>query len=303
MRKKLMRKKFVTITISLLALLVTIVVIFVAVGGGFGDKSPLPMQLQTANRPVLIAHRGATDNRDGVGGYPLAPENTLQAFKNAKARNYRWIELDIQYSADGQFIVYHDKYGGAELPYTGTVSESTVGELQSQKIVANGETTEYTIPTLDGVTSHFDTTLFYYFDMKKHGHTSNVKLANDIAEYITQRGLQDNVFVASHRVAFIAYLEFAHPEINTTLEGFNHQMADLLNYIPRNFKPDLISGYQSALDDSLVTYLRETGWMQRYVTFHVDSVRLKQTLDWGIQYIMLDDGKYVDSLLKLQGFN
>ncbi len=298
-----MLKKLVTIVISLVLLIVAVVGVFVIAGGGFGDKPPLPMQLQTANRPVLIAHRGATDGQDDARAYPMAPENTLQAFKNAKARNYRWIELDIQYSADGQFIVFHDKYGGSELPYTGTIAESTVGELQAQKLVANGVTTEYTIPTLDGVTAHFDTTLFYYFDMKKYGHNSNIKLADDVAEYIVQRGLQNNVFVASHRVTFIAYLEFAHPEIITTLEGFNRQMAELLGYMPQNFKPDMIAGYQSTLDDAQVSFLRESGWMQRYVTFHVDSLNLKQTLDWGIQYIMLDDGEYVDSLLKLQGFN
>jgi glycerophosphoryl diester phosphodiesterase len=299
-----MRKTLITTVLSIVALLIFLVIVFVAVGGGFGDKPPLPIKLQTASRPVLISHRGVTVAKvntptDSIV-YQSAPENTLQAFVNAKARNYRWIELDIQYSADGQFIVFHDKYGGAELPYVGAVSELSVGELQAHKLVASGELTDYAIPTLDGVISRFDTTMLYYFDMKKHGHTSIFKLADDIAEFIEQRGIQQRTFVASHRVAFISYLEFAHPKINTVLEGFNQQVADAIEYVPRKFKPDMLAGYQAALNEYLVLNLRESGWIQRYVAFHVDSMNLSQTLGWGIQYIMLDDGEYVDSLLELQ---
>jgi len=275
----------------------TLVVIASAIyiiGGGFGNKPPLPTALQYANRPMLIGHRGATSTN------PLLPDNTLAAFSHAQERGYRWIEFDIQNSADGAFVVYHDRIGGEELPDVDTVSHLTLAQLQTHKIVSGSVLTDYTIPTLDSVIRRFDTTMFYYFDMKTYGSASIFSLADNIARFINEHGLVDNVFVATHRVAFIAYLEYRHPEVNTVLEGFNERMAELLDYVPKNFKPDMISGYQVALDDSLVSFLRESGWIERYITFHVDSANLKQTLDWGIQYIMVDDGKYVDSLLKLQ---
>ncbi len=286
-----MLKKVIVPALALLAFLVGA---FMILGGGLGGKPALPNMLQMANRPVLIAHRGAASDSSGV------PENTLQSFTIAQLRGYHWIELDIQNSADGPFIVYHDRNGGAELPNVDVVSELTVSELQSYPIVIDGQPTDYTLPTLDSVVARFDTTMLYYFDMKKYGQSSVFTLADDIAEFINRRELNNNVFVASHRVAFITYLEFTHPEINTVLEGFNHQMASALDYVPRKFKPDMIAGYQVALDDSLVSFLRASGWIQRYITFHVDSANLKETLKWGIQYIMVDDGAYVDSLLELQ---
>jgi glycerophosphoryl diester phosphodiesterase len=49
--------------------------------------------------PWNIAHRG---------GAALRPENTLAAFADAVARGCDGAELDVQLSADGQLVVFHD---------------------------------------------------------------------------------------------------------------------------------------------------------------------------------------------------
>lgn len=53
----------------------------------------------TDRHPLRIAHRGARDE---------APENTFTAFERALAYATDGIELDIQLSADGTAIIYHD---------------------------------------------------------------------------------------------------------------------------------------------------------------------------------------------------
>jgi glycerophosphoryl diester phosphodiesterase len=50
-------------------------------------------------RPWCIAHRGARDE---------APENTLSAFEQALRYPIDGIELDVQLSADGAAVIYHD---------------------------------------------------------------------------------------------------------------------------------------------------------------------------------------------------
>lgn len=50
-------------------------------------------------KPLNIAHRG------GAG---LMPENTLAAFADAQARGCDGAELDVQLSADGEVVVFHD---------------------------------------------------------------------------------------------------------------------------------------------------------------------------------------------------
>jgi glycerophosphoryl diester phosphodiesterase len=50
-------------------------------------------------RPAVIAHRGAS---------ALAPENTLAAVDEAAALGVRWVENDVQRTADGELVVIHD---------------------------------------------------------------------------------------------------------------------------------------------------------------------------------------------------
>jgi len=57
------------------------------------DKEPL------ACNPWLMAHRGARDE---------APENTCSAFERALTYPIDGIELDVQMSADGVPVIYHD---------------------------------------------------------------------------------------------------------------------------------------------------------------------------------------------------
>ena len=55
--------------------------------------------MQQSMRPLNIAHRG---------GAALMPENSLAAFRNAIALGADGAELDVQLSAEGVAVVYHD---------------------------------------------------------------------------------------------------------------------------------------------------------------------------------------------------
>lgn len=50
-------------------------------------------------RPLIVAHRGASED---------APENTMRAFELAREQGADMIELDVQMSADGALVVFHD---------------------------------------------------------------------------------------------------------------------------------------------------------------------------------------------------
>ena len=61
---------------------------------------------------LVIAHRGAS---------AYAPENTLPAFELAARQGADMIELDVQRSADGVLVVFHDdtteRWDGNLLPH------------------------------------------------------------------------------------------------------------------------------------------------------------------------------------------
>lgn len=58
------------------------------------------MAVEALPRPYVIAHRGASAD---------APENTLAAFELACVQGADMLELDVQQSADGTLVVFHDE--------------------------------------------------------------------------------------------------------------------------------------------------------------------------------------------------
>ncbi|MEX0856185.1 MAG: glycerophosphodiester phosphodiesterase [Gemmatimonadota bacterium] len=75
-----------------------------------------------AGRPLFFAHRG---------GAKLAPENTLEAFRNAVDR---WradvLEMDVRGTSDGEVVVIHDATVDRTTDGTGRVADFRCDELQ-----------------------------------------------------------------------------------------------------------------------------------------------------------------------------
>ena len=83
-----------------------------------------------------IAHRGLWTS-DG------APENSLAAFQHAAEQGYG-VELDVQITADGEAIVFHDATLERMTGVTGRVRDLAARDLQKLKLKGSDET----IPTL-----------------------------------------------------------------------------------------------------------------------------------------------------------
>ena len=83
-----------------------------------------------------VAHRGLW-NADG------APENSLAAFQAACAHGYG-IELDVQLSADGEAMVFHDAQLARMTGVEGRIGDRTAADLAKLKLKGSEEA----IPTL-----------------------------------------------------------------------------------------------------------------------------------------------------------
>ena len=54
-----------------------------------------------SDRPLIIAHRGS----------PISfPEHSIGGFEDAYTRGADFLELDLEVTKDGHFVVFHDKY-------------------------------------------------------------------------------------------------------------------------------------------------------------------------------------------------
>lgn len=73
--------------------------------------------------PAVWAHRGCTEPSETVPkGFP---ENTLEAFAEARRRGADGVELDVRLTADGALAIHHD----AEVPGLGPICELVVADL------------------------------------------------------------------------------------------------------------------------------------------------------------------------------
>jgi glycerophosphoryl diester phosphodiesterase len=64
-----------------------------------GSAPPAAAAPSGAEDPIVVGHRGAAGT---------APENTVPAFKDARAAGVDYLEIDVQLSADGVPFLFHD---------------------------------------------------------------------------------------------------------------------------------------------------------------------------------------------------
>ncbi len=88
---------------------------------------------------VDYAHRGLFDNK-------TVPENSLGAFRRAVECGVG-IELDVQLTADGQVVVFHDYTLTRVCGVDAKLSEMTLEDLREYRLLGS----EYTVPTLEEV--------------------------------------------------------------------------------------------------------------------------------------------------------
>lgn len=113
-------------------------------------------------KPLIIAHRGASRK---------APENSMAAFEFAVELDADWIELDIQLSADGEAIVFHDDELDRLTQATGPVADrksSELVELEIRDLLGSGVGGE-TIPTLPQVLQNIGGRCPLYIEIKSDG--------------------------------------------------------------------------------------------------------------------------------------
>jgi glycerophosphoryl diester phosphodiesterase len=91
--------------------------------------------------PIAFAHRGGASD---------APENTLPAFERAVSLGYRYLETDVQVTADGVLLAFHD----ADLRRT-TGREGRIDELPWSEVRLAKVDGREPIPRLDELLDAF----------------------------------------------------------------------------------------------------------------------------------------------------
>lgn len=92
--------------------------------------------------PLLSAHRG--------GALPGYPENCIETFEHTLRHTFSILEIDLQYTRDGQIVLHHDSTLDRTTTGTGLVADRTLKELKNLRLKdRDGIVTDYRMPTLD----------------------------------------------------------------------------------------------------------------------------------------------------------
>lgn len=156
-----------------------------------------------------IAHRGLHNE--------TAPENSMQAFKNAQANGYA-IELDVQLMNDGNIAVFHDDYLDRVTTGTGAIAHKNLLDLKKIHLHNSHEN----IPTLDRVFEEIKTPI--YIDVKSHFSKAG-KFEQRLLSLI--RHYNPTVAIASFNPNTLIWFKENAPDIPRAIISYNYKDSDL----------------------------------------------------------------------------
>lgn len=93
-----------------------------ATSSALAETTPLEQQLKDLESFQVIAHRGASGH---------APESTMAAYELAHEWGVDYLELDVQITADGELVVFHDDAIDRTSTGEGAINDHTLEELQA----------------------------------------------------------------------------------------------------------------------------------------------------------------------------
>ena len=157
----------------------------------------------SASKFILIAHRGAS---------AYAPENTICAFDMAVELGIGHIELDVQFSSDGQMVIIHDDDVDRTTDGSGPVADHTLTELGSLDTGSWFQSTyaEARIPSLSEVLERYRGRLYFHIAIKAVAEN----LSQATADMVRKYGVADNVTITSFQKVQLQEIRAYAPELS-----------------------------------------------------------------------------------------
>lgn len=160
------------------------------------------------NRPLIIAHRGASK---------VAPENTMPAFKKALDMQADGIELDVQLTRDGHLVVIHDFDIKRTSNGQGPVGSFTLNELRSFDFGSwfSSDYEGVEIPTLEEVLDLLQSRNILLNIEIKNGPVFYDNIEKLVADMVLKYNMQDRTIVSSFNHYSLVTLKEYFPAIST----------------------------------------------------------------------------------------
>ncbi|QDU59846.1 Glycerophosphoryl diester phosphodiesterase [Planctomycetes bacterium Pan216] len=221
---------------------------------------------------LVMAHRGSSK---------AAPENTLASFRQAIADGADWIELDVQETADGEVVVFHDsdlmKLAGENLK----IWDATTDQLGSIDIGGwfGDEFTDQRVPTLAEVLRICKGKIGVNIELKYYGHDQD--LERRVARIVGDAGMNDEVMAMSLEAAGVRTMKKIRPQ---------WRVGQLMSVSIGNVKKieaDFLAVNAAFVDRSLVERVHRNG-KQIFVWTVNDAATMSTMIGRGVDGLLTD---------------
>ena len=242
------------------------------------DWIPKYPSFYTRGELIKIGHRGAP---------LLAHENTLDSFTKAIETGIMGIELDIQYSADKQLVVYHDWGWKCAKGTEKLIEKMPYSEIK--KIPLNNNKDDDKIPLFAEVLDVLPKNCIIVIEIKSN-HLLNTGIEKNILDIIKNYALETNCIISSFNPFILRRVRKLNPNILTAYLWSKKEPQFIINSPlwvwlcrPDGFHADI-----TFLEEKLMKWIRRK--KMNVLTFTVISEQqFAKALNLGVDGIIMDD--------------
>ena len=244
-------------------------VILLALGATWLILSRVKME----DEVLIIAHRGSA---------ATAPENTLASVRDAVAAGADFVEIDVQETADGEVVVFHDadfmKTAGDAIK----IWEAGRADLERIDIGSWFDTkfSSERTPTLEQVLLECKGRSKVNIELKYYGHDDD--LEGKVIELVERHGMADQVVVMSLKYDKVQKAKAKRPDwtygLLTTV-----QLGDI-----SNFDVDFLGVSAAGASRGFVRHAKSKGF-DVYVWTVNDPIQMSSMISRGVDGIITDD--------------
>lgn len=225
--------------------------------------------VQLEDHTEIIAHRGAS---------AVAPENTMAAVKQAIADKADWVEVDVQETADGEVVVFHDsdfmKIANVDLK----IWDATLADLANIDIGSSFDSRFQAerVPTLRQVLAESNGKIQVLIELKYYGHDR--QLEQRVADIVETEGMQKHIAVMSLKHDKVQKMKALRPRwkvgllTSAAVGNLTNVQADFLAVNARLASRNFVRSVHNSDKEVLVWTVNDASTMSTMIGRGVDGL-------------------------------
>ena len=235
-------------------------------------------ELTAAPDIAVVGHRGGPED--------TAVENSMEAVEQSITAGAGYVEMDIQRTRDGQYVVFHDENFSRFTHERRAVHEMTLAEIRELDLgeKSNGRFSNVRVPTLEELLERTRGRIGIFLELK--GRSADQQMADDAVAAVKRHDMLDQVVVISLKYELITGLEERYPEVTSGFIYFlsfgdtAHLVGDYLILEEDAATSDTITQIHEAGKRAAVWTVNTEESMQKFVNWPVDAVITDRVRQW-----------------------